>query len=173
VAQEDNVYVVKIADLGLSREVKNDYYDATTSSSFPVKWSPPEVIERRHFTTKSDVWSFGIVLYEIFERGKVPYSAMSNSETVEYVLKGNRLEQPSLCPEQVYKLMLQCWDIDPDRRPSFKVLFDQLKLIGRVVKSVGIGGSISKYSAANLQSSAKKIEDPDTNQYSNQQPYYN
>jgi len=105
---------------------------------------PMIVIERRHFSAKSDVWSFGIVLYEIFEFGKVPYSTMSNSDTMEFVLSGKRLEKPSICPEQVYKLMLQCWDLDAEKRPSFKTLFDQLKLIGRVVKSVGVGGVIRK-----------------------------
>jgi len=140
VSQEDGKYVVKIADLGLSREVQEDFYDAK-NSTFPVKWSPPEVIERRHFTSKSDVWSFGIVLWEIFMYGKIPYSSLSNSETVQFVLSGKRLDKPTICPEEVYKVMLQCWHIDPERRPSFKSLFDQLVLILRVV--VQTGASIS------------------------------
>jgi len=128
VSETDGRFVVKVADLGLSRETADDYYVAT-DSAFPVKWSPPEVIEHRTFTTKSDVWSFGVVMWEIFEFGKVPYSSMSNSETIASVMKGYRLPQPSNCPNEVYQLMLKCWNINSDERPSFKDLFDQLTAI--------------------------------------------
>jgi len=122
-----------VADLGLSREIVTgvDVYQAK-DSMFPVKWSPPEVIEYRQFTHKSDVWSFGVTLWELWSFGKVPYSSMSNSETVAAVLKGERLDQPLDCPGSIFKLISSCWAADPSARPSFQYLHEQLTHIVKV-----------------------------------------
>jgi len=125
VTQSDGRFTVKIADLGLSRQVENDVYHAS-DKSFPVKWSPPEVIEHRQFTTKSDVWSFGVAMWEIFEFGKIPYPALSNTDTVDYVLSGKRLPQPKNCPDEIFQIMQQCWLSSPQERPTFKILFEDL-----------------------------------------------
>jgi len=125
VATTDEGYIVKIADLGLSREVNENIY-VSTDTLFPVKWSPPEVIQHREFTVKSDVWSFGVVLWEIFEFGKVPYGDMSNSETIKNLLAGYRLPIPENCPTPVPEIMMKCWNSEPTKRPSFKEIQNDL-----------------------------------------------
>jgi len=86
-----------------------------------------EVIEHGKFTVKSDVWSFGIVLWEILEFGKVPYSDMSNPETIKNLQLGYRLPQPHNCPSSVYQLMLKCWDSNPTTRPTFSAIQNIVK----------------------------------------------
>jgi len=94
VHKEDGKYIVKVADFGLARHLTGNYYTSTTSM-FPIKWSAPEVLKFEKFSAKSDVWSFGIVLWEIFEYGKDPYfEYSSNKDTVEAVLAGHRLSKP-------------------------------------------------------------------------------
>jgi len=122
VSEADGRYVIKLADLGLSREVKDDLYQAT-DNTFPVKWSPPEVIERRQYTSKSDVWSFGICVWEIFEFGKLPFATMSNQEALEHILQGNRLPRPTKCPDSVYDLLQCCWRYNPVERPTFTWIY--------------------------------------------------
>jgi len=122
VTETDGRYVVKIADLGLSREVQDNLYESS-DDTFPVKWSPPEVIKYRQFSSASDVWSFGIALWEIFEFGTVPYPTMSNMECVENILQGYRLPKPERCPNELYNLMRQCWSPLPDDRPKFPEIF--------------------------------------------------
>jgi len=111
-------YLVKIGDFGLSRETASNEYNAT-DSAFPVKWSSPEVLERRAFSTKSDVWSFGVVVWEIFEYGKHPYATFSNTETMEQVLSGYRLPKPENCPDAIYSIVIATWSPLPSDRPSF------------------------------------------------------
>jgi len=125
VANVDGKFVVKITDFGLSREVSNKIYESS-DGTFASKWASPEVIQHRKFSHKSDVWSFSVCLWEIFEFGKVPYQTMSNREALEAVLEGYRLEKPKSCPEEVYTLMLRCWNDDPEQRPSFKEIFKSL-----------------------------------------------
>jgi len=111
---------VKIADFGLSREIEEDAYNASDVSLFPIKWSPPEVIQHRIFSIASDIWSFGVVMWEIFEFAKVPYPELTNREAIDFVLKGGRLEKPSDCPQFVYDVMKSCWEEKPENRPPFK-----------------------------------------------------
>jgi len=112
----------KVIGFGLSPEITNISFEST----LPVKWSPPEVIEHSEFTTKSDVWSFGISIWEILEFGKVPYVEMSNEETTVNVLKGFRLPCPSNSSPQLYQVMTSCWEHDPNKRPSFKEIHSML-----------------------------------------------
>jgi len=124
VKHEDERYIIKVADFGLSRAT-NNYYK-TTNAVFPVKWSPPEVIEYERFSQKSDVWSYGIVVWEIFEGGKVPYPGKSNDEAKNAVMKGYRLEKPELCPPEVYQVMLLCWEKEEQKRPEFGEVFTKM-----------------------------------------------
>ncbi len=83
----------------------------------------PEVLEYGKYSSKSDVWAFGILLWELFSYGKIPYVGLSNVEAVKQVLSGYRLPSPSEdCPKNVYNLMKECWAVNPDQRPSFKVI---------------------------------------------------
>mmetsp|Transcript_13871 Transcript_13871/g.19271 ORF Transcript_13871/g.19271 Transcript_13871/m.19271 type:complete len:540 (-) Transcript_13871:1763-3382(-) len=128
ITESDGNYVVKVSDFGLSRQVEES--DAVYSSKegvFPIKWSPPEVINYRKFTSKSDVWSLGVTMWEVFEYGKVPYPDMTNQQCMEAVCnQGYRLPQPSNCPDRVYAIMKACWTEDPDLRPDFKTVHEAL-----------------------------------------------
>ncbi|XP_072286182.1 tyrosine-protein kinase BTK isoform X2 [Pyxicephalus adspersus] len=113
---------VKVSDFGLSRYVLDDEYTSSLGSKFPVRWSPAEVLLYSKFSSKSDVWSFGVLMWEVFTFGKMPYERFNNSEIVEQIMKGVRLYRPQLATERVYSLMLSCWEEKPDDRPAFRVL---------------------------------------------------
>ena len=86
-----------------------------------MKWSAPEAFERGRFSTQSDIWSFGVVLWEIFTYGKHPYPELSNKEVIEKIPGGYRMTPPAICPEDIKLLMMQCWEYDPHARPTFQV----------------------------------------------------
>ncbi|KAM8945756.1 tyrosine-protein kinase Srms [Pelodytes ibericus] len=123
----DNL-VCKIADFGLARLLKDDLYSPEKNQAIPVKWTAPEALTHAKYSTKSDVWSFGILMYEVFTYGEQPYKGMTNREVVNQILDGYRLPQPSLCNLDVYKLMLECWNDKAQHRPTFHDLV--LKLSG-------------------------------------------
>ena len=93
----------------------------------PIKWMAPEAALYDRFTIKSDVWSFGIVLYEVISYGRFPYPGMTNTEVLEVLQKGNRMPCPLGCPNKLYNIMMDCWREDPDSRPTFKSLLVQLE----------------------------------------------
>uniref|UniRef100_A0A670YAP5 Tyrosine-protein kinase n=1 Tax=Pseudonaja textilis TaxID=8673 RepID=A0A670YAP5_PSETE len=115
-------FCCKIADFGLARLMKDDEYTAQEGAKFPIKWTAPEAINYGVFTIKSDVWSFGILLTEIITYGRIPYPGMSNPEVIQNLERGYRMPQPDNCPEELYKLMLQCWKDKPEQRPTFEFL---------------------------------------------------
>ncbi|TSQ81042.1 Tyrosine-protein kinase ITK/TSK [Bagarius yarrelli] len=117
--------VVKVSDFGMTRFVLDDQYTSYTSK-FPVKWSSPEVIRYSKFSSKSDVWSFGVLMWEVYTEGRLPYECRSNAEVVESLNAGLRLMKPRLCPEPVYQLMQWCWKEKPEDRPSFVLLLHEL-----------------------------------------------
>lgn len=114
----------KISDFGLSRAVGtgSNYYQAQQGGRWPVKWYAPESINYGTFSHKSDVWSYGVTLWEMFTFGDLPYGEKSGGEVIAFVEKGNRLDQPDSCPDHTYKIMLRCWHIDPAQRPTFQEL---------------------------------------------------
>ncbi|XP_061739678.1 inactive tyrosine-protein kinase transmembrane receptor ROR1 [Nerophis ophidion] len=119
---------VKISDLGLSREIySSDYYCIQPKTLFPIRWMPPEAIAYGKFTTDSDIWSFGVVLWEIFSYGLQPYYGFSNQEVMEMVRKRQLLPCPEDCPPRFYGLMTECWQEGPSRRPRFKDLHSRLR----------------------------------------------
>lgn len=116
---------VKVADFGLARKLmEEDIYEAKMGAKFPIKWTAPEAATTGNFTVKSDVWSYGILLFEIFTRGQQPYSGMHNREVVEQVSIGYRIPCPKTCPDQIYyDVQLRCWDKEPEKRPTFDHLY--------------------------------------------------
>ncbi|GAB1610070.1 tyrosine-protein kinase Src42A-like isoform X2, partial [Argonauta hians] len=116
--------VVKIADFGLARLIVDDEYNSQQGSKFPVKWTAPEAIFKSKFTTKSDVWSFGILMMEILTYGSVPYPAKSNAETIEALQKGYRMKAPPECPSSLNSVLQGCWRQKPEMRPTFEYLCD-------------------------------------------------
>uniref|UniRef100_A0A8C0N5X7 receptor protein-tyrosine kinase n=2 Tax=Canis lupus familiaris TaxID=9615 RepID=A0A8C0N5X7_CANLF len=112
--------VVKIADFGLSRNIYSaDYYKANENDAIPIRWMPPESIFYNRYTTESDVWAYGVVLWEIFSYGLQPYYGLAHEEVIRYVRAGRTLARPARCPLELYNLMRLCWSPLPADRPGF------------------------------------------------------
>ncbi|GFS78769.1 fibroblast growth factor receptor 2 [Nephila pilipes] len=114
--------VIKIADFGLAREIfdESDYYKKKgNNGKLPVKWMAPEAISERLYSEKSDVWAFGILLYEIFTLGATPYPSIPYEKLYEQLKLGHRMAKPENCPLEVYMLMRRCWNDKPSERPTF------------------------------------------------------
>lgn len=121
---------VCVADFGLSRKIySGDYYRQGCASKLPVKWLALESLADNLYTVHSDVWAFGVTMWEIMTRGQTPYAGIENAEIYNYLIGGNRLKQPLDCIEDVYELMYQCWNADPKQRPSFTCLRMELENI--------------------------------------------
>ncbi|XP_041131333.1 tyrosine-protein kinase receptor TYRO3 [Polyodon spathula] len=119
---------VCVADFGLSKRIySGDYYRQGSASKLPVKWIGLESLADNVYTTQSDVWSFGVTMWEIVTLGQTPYPGVENCEIYEYLLKGNRLKQPPGCLDKVFEIMHSCWNSDPKGRPSFQSLIGQLE----------------------------------------------
>uniref|UniRef100_A0A452S2Z4 Tyrosine-protein kinase n=1 Tax=Ursus americanus TaxID=9643 RepID=A0A452S2Z4_URSAM len=122
--------VLKISDFGMSREEADGIYAASGGlRQVPVKWTAPEALNYGRYSSESDVWSFGILLWETFSLGASPYPNLSNQQTREFVEKGGRLPCPELCPDAVFRLMEQCWAYEPGQRPSFSAIYQELQSI--------------------------------------------
>lgn len=124
-----NHNICKVADFGLTRVMvgADDYQPRDHQARLPIKWLAPEAAHYNRFSTKSDVWAFGIVLMEIITRGRVPYPGMSNTEVLEKIQIGYRMPKPIDCPEHLYNIMLECWQSQPEKRPTFETLMWQLE----------------------------------------------
>uniref|UniRef100_A0A6I8Q2T5 Tyrosine-protein kinase n=1 Tax=Xenopus tropicalis TaxID=8364 RepID=A0A6I8Q2T5_XENTR len=118
--------ICKIADFGMARVILDSYY-VSASKEIPFKWTAPEAVEYGRYTVKSDVWSFGILLYEIMSLGMQPYPALSNYEVLEFLNRGQRMKAPPSCSTRVYNIMLTCWAWNPNERPSFDDLRTMLE----------------------------------------------
>jgi len=124
-------YIVKVSDFGNAKCVTGDSGDFVASDIIvPVRWSATEVLRRNIFSTKSDVWSFGVCMWEIFERGREPWADCSDFQVAEWVLSGERLEQPTDCADDLYDVMSSCWADLPEERPSFQSV---VEMIGQVM----------------------------------------
>ncbi|KAL5004292.1 hypothetical protein ScPMuIL_017748 [Solemya velum] len=112
----------KVSDFGLAK-----YGDfSLESGKFPIKWTAPEALRDNKFTNKSDMWSFGILLWEIYSFGRVPYPRIPITEVVMHVERGYRMEAPENCPPEVYSLMMQAWQLEPSKRPTFLEVLEKL-----------------------------------------------
>ncbi|KAG8128432.1 hypothetical protein E2320_015265 [Naja naja] len=122
---EENV--IKIADFGLARGVHDiDYYKKTSNGRLPVKWMAPEALFDRVYTHQSDVWSFGILMWEIFTLGGSPYPGIPVEELFKLLKEGHRMDKPSNCTHELYMMMRECWHAVPSQRPTFKQLVEGL-----------------------------------------------
>lgn len=116
--------IAKICDFGLARVIEDNEYCPKQGSRFPVKWTAPEAIVYGKFSIKSDVWSYGILLMELFTYGQIPYPGMHGREVIEMVEKGYRMPKPTshVLPDEIYQIMLNCWDARAENRPTFEFL---------------------------------------------------
>ena len=124
--------VCKVADFGLSREIENDINEGiytTKGGKIPIRWTAPEAIIYRKFTCSSDVWSFGVLAWEIINYGERPYWNWTNQDVLKTIEKCYRLPVPSNCPEFIYDLMIKCWNIDRLKRPKFSDIVTMLTYV--------------------------------------------
>ncbi|KAG1659462.1 Focal adhesion kinase 1 [Nymphon striatum] len=111
---------VKLGDFGLSRWVEDQSYYKASKGKLPIKWMAPESINFRRFTTASDVWMFGVCIWEILMMGVKPFQGVKNNDVVGRIENGERLPLPENCPPRLYSLMSQCWSYEPSKRPTFQ-----------------------------------------------------
>ncbi|XP_060613541.2 tyrosine-protein kinase ABL1 isoform X1 [Anolis sagrei] len=140
-------HLVKVADFGLSRLMTGDTYTAHAGAKFPIKWTAPESLAYNKFSIKSDVWAFGVLLWEIATYGMSPYPGIDLSQVYELLEKDYRMERPEGCPEKVYQLMRACWQWSPSDRPSFaeihqafETMFQESSISEEVEKELGKKG---------------------------------
>lgn len=118
--------VAKVADFGLAKDSR---FGKVDTGKLPIIWTAPEALRQKISTSKSDVWSYGIVLWEIYSYGRTPYPRMSHKEVVDKVATGYRMDKPDSCPPDLHtKVMAWCWEIDAQNRPSFRQLSNKLKM---------------------------------------------
>ncbi|XP_059836635.1 tyrosine-protein kinase Srms-like isoform X2 [Hypanus sabinus] len=118
--------VCKVADFGLMRLIRDDVYNIRAETKLPIKWTAPEAANYQRYSVKSDVWAFGVLLYEIVTYGSDPYERMTNQETVEKVNEGYRMPCPKTCTPDIYGIMLRCWNESEESRPSFSAITEEL-----------------------------------------------
>ncbi|KAF0044672.1 hypothetical protein F2P81_003830, partial [Scophthalmus maximus] len=117
----------KIGDFGMARDIyRASYYRKGGRAMLPVKWMPPEAFMEGIFTSKTDTWSFGVLLWEIFSLGYMPYPSRSNQEVLEFVTNGGRMDPPKNCPGPVYRIMTQSWQHQPEDRPNFSTILERI-----------------------------------------------
>ena len=120
----DDLLIVKVADFGLSRNIedKNYYKSERINQKLPIRWMAMESIITNKYDTKSDVWSYGVLIWEIFTRGDLPYFDLATSKVYDYISEGNRLGKPLYCSSKIYDFMYLCWSVEKETRPSFSEL---------------------------------------------------
>ncbi|CAF1581702.1 unnamed protein product [Adineta ricciae] len=120
--------ICKIADFGLARDLTQTYYyRKQTDGRVPVKWMSPEALFDRKFSTKSDVWSFAILAWEIMTYGGTPYPSIAAEKLFDYLKTGNRMTQPSNCPQEIFQLIESCWTFKENLRPTFTQICESLR----------------------------------------------
>ncbi|TDH01730.1 hypothetical protein EPR50_G00165680 [Perca flavescens] len=122
-------HYAKISDFGLSKAVaeEQNYYKAKGHGKWPLKWYAPECINYFKFSSKSDVWSFGVLMWEAFSYGQKPYKGMKGKDVMQMIESGSRMDAPLNCPPEMYDLMKTCWTYKLDDRPGFSVVEPRLR----------------------------------------------
>uniref|UniRef100_A0AAQ4QZ11 Fibroblast growth factor receptor n=1 Tax=Gasterosteus aculeatus aculeatus TaxID=481459 RepID=A0AAQ4QZ11_GASAC len=145
---------MKIADFGLARDVHNiDYYKKTTNGRLPVKWMAPEALFDRVYTHQSDVWSFGVLMWEIFTLGGSPYPGIPVEELFKLLKEGHRMDKPGNCTNELYMMMKDCWHAISSHRPTFKQLVEDLDRI--LSLNTNEVSSFHSYSSPGIQGGRK------------------
>ena len=132
---KESGYLVKITDFGMSKVLtKSEYYKKSMSNNnnneIPYRWAAPELIqENSKISQASDIWAFGVVLWEMYTGGHTPYGLKPAAEIETFILQGNRLAQPAGCPTAIYDLMKECWAGEAEKRPIFASLYTSLQLL--------------------------------------------
>ncbi|KAJ8374488.1 hypothetical protein SKAU_G00050680 [Synaphobranchus kaupii] len=124
-----NQHYAKISDFGLSKALGADdnYYKARTAGKWPLKWYAPECINFHKFSSKSDVWSYGITMWEAFSYGGKPYKKMKGPEVINFIVAEKRMDCPTGCPDVIYTLMMDCWIYKHVERPDFAKVEERIR----------------------------------------------
>ncbi|XP_065204948.1 fibroblast growth factor receptor homolog 1-like [Planococcus citri] len=149
-------YVMKVADFGLARDIHySEYYRNSTKGRLPVKWMAPEALLQRVYTSKSDSWSYGILLWEMMTLGGIPYPSVPCCEELHQILlKGYRMECPPNCPPKIYAMMRECWMYNPNDRPDFQKIMQDLDEI--LAENDGLDGM--PFSGLSVHSSIDNLD---------------
>jgi serine/threonine protein kinase len=131
---------VKISDFGLSRNIneKNYYRIGNKDCRLPVKWMSPESLERRTFDSKTDVWSYGVLVWELMTRGDTPYPdvELDLNHILLHLKSGKRLAQPANCPHSIFSILLKCWSDCPHSRPDFEIIYQEIDQVLNNMRTV-------------------------------------
>ncbi|KAI4502795.1 hypothetical protein M0802_001839 [Mischocyttarus mexicanus] len=122
--------IVKISDFGMSRE-EEEYIVSDGMKQIPIKWTAPEALNFGKYTSLCDVWSYGILMWEIFSKGDNPYSGMTNSQARNKIDAGYRMPTPENAPDEIYRLMLRCWEYEPEKRPHFDQIYTVVETLSQ------------------------------------------
>ncbi|XP_061541250.1 macrophage colony-stimulating factor 1 receptor [Phycodurus eques] len=149
--------VAKICDFGLARDIMSDTnYVVKGNARLPVKWMAPESIFDCVYTVQSDVWSYGILLWEIFSLGKSPYPSMAvDSSFYKMVKRGYQMCQPDFAPPEIYDIMKMCWNLEPTERPTFS------KISQMIQKQLGEQAQQEQLIYQNVQQQVTEAEEPE------------
>jgi len=123
-----DTHCVKISDFGMSRE-EEEYIVSDGLKQIPIKWTAPEALNYGKYTSLCDVWSFGVLAWEIFSKGGTPYQGMTNTRARELIDSGFRMPAPDGTPDEMYQLMLRCWQYEPEDRPHFSEIHATVELL--------------------------------------------
>ena len=119
--------ICKVANFYLTQVIDDNTHETPMGVEFSIRWTAPEAVMRKHFTFKSDVWSFGIVIYETITYGESPYPSMTDEQILQALKEGYRMPRPMGYPNKLYNIMLDCWQLEPAYRPTFETLQRQLE----------------------------------------------
>lgn len=138
--------VVKVAHFGLGPVLYPEAYHRVHDIDLPIRWMSPEAITSTQFTSASDVWAFGVAIFELFSYGELPYADKSNQDVISYVIRefGN-LKRPDRCSEEIFEVAKSCWAVDTKARPNFAYLHDQ---IFRMTGQSEVSGSVSTFGSS-------------------------
>ena len=152
--------IIKIGDFGMSHNLySHNYYRVRGQAILPIRWMAPESIIYGKFTTAADVWSFGVVMWEVFSFGLQPYYGTSNDEVTDAVRRGKNLSQPNNCPRKMYQIMKDCWNMEQDLRPTFTELHNILNEARSSVSSYSDDGSSCRSSSPTSSDESSEVSD--------------
>ncbi|XP_055357949.1 tyrosine-protein kinase Abl-like isoform X2 [Paramacrobiotus metropolitanus] len=149
-------HLIKVADFGLARFIRDDTYTAKAGAKFPIKWTAPEGLAYNQFSNKSDVWSFGILLWEIATYGDSPYPGVDIADVYHKIESGYRMEAPRGCPGPVYQLMLDCWEWKAADRPNFTEINQRLESMCQIISGSKNDEEVRKSLLEELKSNVKR-----------------
>jgi c-src tyrosine kinase len=133
----DDSHIAKVSDFGLAQSETQPQTESTRGK-FPIKWTAPEALRHNKFTNKSDVWSYGVLLWEIYSYGRVPYPRIPIQDVVRHIEKGYRMEPPEGSPQSVTNLMSECWALETQSRPTFSELVLKIKHLIEVPSLISV-----------------------------------